>query len=166
MTKVAFAMLPLALVAAAAVPAIGKPSAVQDPLRFWEGRTQSESTVKIVMKAPFRTRSIGRGKIKADGSLDLVQRVEESGKPPHERRWHIRQVAPGRYSGTMSEAKGPVTIDEVGGRFRFRFRMAGNVAVEQILTPLPGGRSATSKITIRKLGVTVGRSEGTVRKLS
>lgn len=165
MTRLTLAILPLAL-AAVAVPASTASVKVEDPLRFWEGRTESVSTVKIVMKKPFRSHAVGRGRIKADGSLDLVQRVQEEGQPAKDRRWQIRQIGPGRYSGTMSEAKGPVTIEEVGGRFRFRFKMAGGIAVEQILTPLPGGRSATSKVTIKKLGMTVGRSEGTVRKLS
>lgn len=164
MSRVQWAILPLALLAAAA-PASSKVERIEDPLRFWEGRTESVSTVKVVMKKPFRTRAVGRGRIQADGSLELVQHVEEEGRPAHDRRWRIRKVGPGRYAGTMSEAKGPVTVEEVGNRFRFRFKMPGNLAVEQVLTPLPGGRSATSKVTIKKLGVTVGRSEGTVRKL-
>ncbi len=136
-----------------------------DPLRFFEGRTESVSMVKVVAKKPFKSRSIGRGEIKPDGTLHLVQRVEEAEKSPFDRRWRIRQVAPGRFSGTMSEAKGPVTVEAVGGRYRFRFKMKGNVSVEQWLTPMPDGKSARSKVTIRKLGMTVGHSEGTVRKL-
>jgi hypothetical protein len=58
-----------------------------------------------------------------------------------------------------------VTAEEIGGRYRFRFKMKGNVAIEQWLAPLPGGKSALSKLTIRKFGMTVGRSEGTIRKL-
>lgn len=166
MTRMTLAILPIALAAAtAAAPGHAAASSIDDPLRFWEGRTESLSTVKVVMKKPFRTRAIGRGRIRPDGSLELVQRVEEGDNPPKERRWHIRQVGPGRYTGTMSEAKGPVTIEEVGGRFRFRFRMKGNLAAEQWLIPRPGGKAAISKLIIRKLGMAVARSEGTVRKL-
>jgi len=134
-------------------------------MRFFEGRTESVATIKIVMRKPFKSRSIGRGEIKADGSLHLVQRVEDEGKPAHERRWHIREVEPGKFAGTMSEAKGPVTVEEVGGRYRFRFKMKGNVSVEQWISPMPGGKTATTKVTIRKMGVTVGQSEGTIRRL-
>src|SRR5688572_12503221 len=158
----------LALCAASAatlLPAGANAERLHDPLRFWEGRTESVSTVKVVMKKPYRSRSIGRGEIRRDGSLVLVQRVQEQGRPAHERRWHIRTVAPGRYVGTMNEAKGPVTIEQVGDKYRFRFRMKGNLMVEQWLSPLPGGRSAENKVTIRKMGVRVGHSEGTVRKL-
>ena len=165
--KLAFlAALPLAPMAFLAVsPNVVAAQQKIDALRFFEGRTESVSTIKLMMRRPYKSRSIGRGEIKADGTLHLVQRVEDEGKPPHDRRWHIREVEPGKFVGTMSEAKGPVTVEEVGGRYRFRFKMKGNVAVEQWVTPLPGGRSASSKVTIRKLGITVGQSEGTIRKL-
>lgn len=58
-----------------------------------------------------------------------------------------------------------MTVDRLGGRYRFRFKMKGNLAIEQWLTPLPGGTSARSKLSIRKFGMTVGRSEGVIRKI-
>jgi hypothetical protein len=137
----------------------------ENPLTFFEGRTESISNVRIVTKKPFRSRAIGKGVIKADGSLDLVQRVEDEGELVKERRWRMHQVGPGRFAGTMSEAKGPVTAEQVGGRYRFRFRMDGNGTVEQWLTPMPDGRSARSTVSIRKYGIKVGASDGTIRKL-
>lgn len=136
-----------------------------DPIKFFEGRTESVSIIKVITKKPFSSRSIGRGQIAADGTLTLVQRVEEEGRPPFDRRWRIHRVAPGRYVGTMSEAKGPVTIDEVRGRYRFRYKMKGSLSIEQWLTPLPDGRSAKTSVTIRKLGLTVGSSEGIIKRL-
>lgn len=157
--------MPIAVAAAAMSIGAANAAPLGDPLRFFEGRTESVSTVKVIAKKPFLSRSIGRGEIRSDGTLHLVQRVEEDGRPPFDRRWRIGQVAPGRFSGTMSEAKGPVTIEEIEGRYRFRFKMKGSVSVEQWLTPTPDGKSARSQITIRKLGITVGHSDGTVRKL-
>lgn len=150
------------LLAATACPASAE---LADPLRFFEGRTESVGTVKLVTKKPFQSRAIGKGQIRADGSLYLVQRVEDQGEQPRERRWRMRAVGPGRYSGTMSEAKGPVTVEEIGDRYRFRFRMEGSVSVEQWLTPLPDGRSARSVVTIRKYGIKVGSSNALIRKL-
>jgi len=138
---------------------------VEDPLAFFAGRTESIGTVKLAMKKPFRSRAIGKGEIRPDGSLDLVQRVEDQGQLPRERHWRIRQVGPGRFTGTMSEAKGPITVEEIGGRFRFRFRMEGNVAVEQWLIPAADGRSVRSKVSIRKYGIPVGNSDAVIRKL-
>jgi hypothetical protein len=143
------------------------PSAAKtsDPIAFFAGRTESVGTVKIAMKKPFRSRAIGKGEIKADGSLELVQRVEDEGEQPRDRRWRMRRTSPGHYAGTMSDARGPVTVEEVSGRYRFRFRMDGNIAVEQWLTPMPDGRSARSVVVIRKYGVRVGGSDAIIRKL-
>lgn len=152
----------LALAIGLAVPASAQEV---DPMRFFEGRTESVGTVKIAMQKPFRSRAVGKGEILADGSLKLVQRIEDEGALAHERRWTMRKVSPGRYTGRMSEARGPVTVEEVGGNYRFRFRMQGNVAVEQWLIPAADGRSARSKVTIRKYGVRVGGSDGVIRKL-
>ena len=160
--RLLIASLPIALIGASASAEGSDP--VSDPMSFFEGRTESISTIKVMMRKPYRSRTTGRGEI-SDGVLHLVQRVHEDGKPPYDRNWRMRQVAPGRFSGTMSEARGAVTAEEVGGRYRFRFKLKGNVAIEQWLTPLPGGKSARTRLIIRKFGMTVGRSEGTIRKL-
>lgn len=137
-----------------------------DPLHFFEGRTEGSGIVRIIMKKPYRTRSVGLGRIERDGSLSLVQRVEDEGRPPRERKWKIRKVGPSRYSGTMTEAVGPVSIEEVAGRYRFRFKMKGHLSVEQWMAPQPGGMAALNNMTVRKLGMTVGTSEGMIRKFA
>ena len=155
-----------ALLMSLAVPVA--PAAAQgnvEPLRFFEGRTELLSQVKVMMKKPYRSQTVGRGQILPDGSLSLVQQVHDHGKPASQRRWLIREVSPGRYTGTMSDAVGPVQIQQVGGRFLFKFKMKGKLAVEQWITPLPGGKSARSNLTVRKLGMRVATAEGTIRKL-
>ena len=137
-----------------------------DPLRFFVGRTESVGRVKIMFQKDFATRSVGLGRIEPDGSLLLVQQVFDEGKAPQERRWHIRQVAPGRYTGTMTEASGPVVIDKVGDRYRFRFAMHGRLAVEQLMAPMPGGRVASSTAKIRKLGLVVATTSGIIRRVA
>lgn len=158
-------LLVLALMIAAALSTAPAKAIGADPLRFFEGRTEMVSLVKVVMKKPFRTQTIGQGYISPDGTLSLVQQVKEEGRQPRQRRWRIRQIGPGRYSGTMSEAVGPVQVQELDGKFRFTFSMKGHLAIEQWVTPLPGGKSAQSKIIVRKLGMRVASSEGTIRKL-
>ena len=161
--KVRLAAAAIALCLAAGIGQASAPP--EDPIHFFEGRTESLGTVKIAMKKPFKSRAIGKGEIKPDGTLDLVQRVEDDGRPPRNRHWKMKRIAPGRYSGTMSEAKGPVNVEEIDGRYRFRFRMEGSVSVEQWLTPARDGRSAKSNSTFRKFGILVGRSDAVIRKL-
>ena len=65
----------------------------------------------------------------------------------------------------MSEAVGPVYVDEINDDYRFKFKMKGNLAVEQWVTPLADGKSARTKMTVRKMGMRVATSEGTIRKI-
>lgn len=143
-----------------------RPATLTDPLRFFAGRTETDGTVKVLFKKPFRSHSLGEGRIDPDGTLVLVQQVKDDGQPVKERRWRIRQVAPGRFSGTMSEAIGPVTVEQVDGRYHFLFKMKGNMSAEQWVTPLASGTAAVNRLTVRKLGLTVATSEGTIRKLT
>ncbi len=152
-----------ALVLLTPLSAHGQP--VPDAMKFFEGDTRSEGTLKVMFGKPRRSRSVGAGTIKPDGSLYLVQQIDDEGAPPHERRWHIRAVAPGHYSGIMSEASGQVTIDDVSGRYRLQFKMPGGLGVEQWLTPLPGGKSARSHLVVRKLGAVVAVGEGLITRL-
>ena len=158
-------LVPAVLLSLALPFAPAKAERMPEALRFFEGRTEMLSQVKVMMKRPYRSQTLGRGQILSDGSLSLVQQVHEEGKAASQRRWLIRQVSPGRFTGTMSEAIGPVQIEQVRGKFLFRFRMKGKLAIEQWITPLPGGKSARSKVTVRKLGMRVATSEGTIRKL-
>jgi hypothetical protein len=136
-----------------------------DPLRFFEGRTVTEGTVKVMFHRPYETHSIGEGRIERDGSLTLVQRVQDEGKPAHERRWHVREVSPDLFSASMTEAVGPVTIDRVGDRYRFRFKLKGNLSAEQMLIPLPGGKAARNTLKVKRMGITVATTDGTIRKV-
>ena len=164
--RLSLAVLPLVMVGASAAASAEaeRASRLNDPMSFFDGRTEGISTIKVIMKKPYRSKTIGSGDING-GVLTLVQKVVEEGKSPYDRRWKMRQASPGRFTGSMTEAVGPVVAEEVGGKFRFRFKMKGNLVIEQWLTPLPGGKEAISKVSIRKYGMKVGSSDGTIRKL-
>jgi len=151
-------LLSAPLVAASVQPRV-------DPLLFFQGRTETVGTVNVMFHRAYHTRSIGEGRIEPDGSLVLVQRVQDDGKPPTQRWWHVRKIAPNQFIATMSEAVGPVTIEKIGEQYRFRFKLKGNLSAEQLLTPLPGGRAALSKVRVTSMGVTVASTDGIVRKI-
>lgn len=136
-----------------------------EALRFFEGRTESVSIIKVVMKKPYESRTTGNGRILPDGSLALVQEVREEDKPVAKRHWKIREVSEGKFAGTMSDAVGPVTVDEIDGTYRFQFRMKGHLAVDQWVRPLPGGKTAQTQMTVRKLGMQVASSQGIIRRI-
>jgi hypothetical protein len=152
------------VICAAILPAAAD-AGIRQPLRFFEGRTEMQAVVKVIMKRPYRSKTLGQGRILRDGSLALLQQVYDEGQAPEQRRWKVRQVAPGRYAGTMTDAIGPVAVDEVNGRYRFKFTMKGDLDVEQWLTPAPDGNSAQSALTVRKFGMKVASSTGFVRRI-
>jgi hypothetical protein len=136
------------------------------PLRFFEGRTESSGTMMTILKKPWRIHSVGHGTIAPDGSLTLVQQVHEDGAKPHQRVWKVHQIGPAKYTGLMSEAAGPVTIDQIGNGYRFKFKVQGGLSAEQWIIPNPDGNSGSSKLVVRKFGMTVAKSEGTIRRVA
>ena len=153
---------------AAALLSVSIPAVAQvppDPLRFFEGRTEDLGVMKVIFKQPYRTHTVSTGRIEPDGSLTLVQTVQDQGKAPHQRVWHVRRASPGHYVGAMSDAAGPVVIDKIGDRYRFQLQTRDHLSVEQWLTPLPGGMAATSSMSVRKLGMTVATDDGFIRRL-
>lgn len=161
--RIALALPALVFAAPLASASMQQPEV--DPLRFFQGRTETTGTVKVIFHKAYNTHSIGEGQIERDSSLLLVQRVQDDGKPVTIRVWRVRQTAPDRYTASMTEAIGPVTIDKVGEHYRFRFALKGDLTAEQTLTPLPGGRSALSVLKVKKMGITVATTDGVVRKL-
>ena len=156
----AFAILGVTL-----LPSAADADADRAPLQFFNGKTEMVSTVKVIMKKTFRSRAVGTGRILPDGTLSLAQQVFDEGEPTKQRHWKIRKVASSHYAGTMNEAVGPVVVDELDGKDRFKFRMKGNLSVEQWMTPLPGGNSAKSNTTVRKFGMKVASSTGIIRRV-
>ena len=60
-----------------------------------------------------------------------------------------------RYRGTLSDAKGPVEAEVNGQSARIRYLMKGGIKVQQVLTPLPGGKAVSNRATFRKFGMKV-----------
>lgn len=135
-----------------------------DPIAFFKGRTHGDGTLKIVLQSPKRVRVDSIGRVERDGSLTLSQRIEEQGKAPRTRTWRLRQTAPGKFAGSLSDAKGPVTVDVIGGRTRIRYTDKDNLKFEQWLTPR-GPRQVENRLTVKRLGITVAHLDETIRKL-
>ena len=142
------------------------PAATPFPvLRFFEGRTEGRGTLSMAFKSPQPITVESRGRIDSDGTLAVHQSIIEGSKPARTREWRIREVAPGRYSGTLTDADGPVIGEVEGNGLHLSFRMKGGLNAEQWLTLAPGGGSAHNVMIVRKLGVTVAALDETIRKL-
>jgi len=158
----AAAIVLLAAGVAAAAPA---PAAKLDMLGFFSGKTHAENVLRIAMKRPARliVDSVG-GKNKA-GEFVLIDTVREEGKPVRERKWVMRPAGPNRFTGTLSDAVGPVDVTVAGARATIRYTMKGGLKVDQTLDLHPDGRTLLNQVTVRKFGLKFATVEGKVRKL-
>jgi hypothetical protein len=157
------AMMILSLLLAAAAPQSGAPAQRFDPLLFFNGLSRGEGRLKVAMRARqlVNVRSSGE---RRGNTLVVEQRIEEEGKPARERTWEIREVSPGRYTGTLSDAAGPVTGETRGNRLHLSFKVKGGLKADQWLTLAPDGQSAHNILKVRKLGVVVATLDETIRR--
>jgi hypothetical protein len=159
----------LALAAAAAGAAVvqlpADSAATLDPIAFFTGRSQGEGTVDTLLgrRVKLLVTSVGE---KQGDTLILDQTIREGAKPPRVRRWIMRPVAPGRYTGTLTDAEGPVNVTVAGPRAAIRYRMRGGLDVDQQLTLQRDGRTLLNRLHVKKFGVRLAAVEETIRKLN
>lgn len=130
-------------------------SASPGPEHFFVGRTASTGTVSVFMSGSHNVRDRGRGRIEQGNVLILEQTVEEEDKPVRHRTWRLVRGAGNRITGTISDARGPVTGAVSGNVIHLRYQSREGPGVEQWITLQPGGRTAHNRMVFRRLGVTV-----------
>jgi hypothetical protein len=126
-----------------------------DPVAFFTGASYGDGRLKEALKRERRVTTDSVGHAEKDGLLILDQRMQIEGEPLRIRRWRLRQVSPTRYTGTLSDATGPVEARVVGRSIRIRYPMKGGLKVDSRLVPLPGGRIFETKTIITKWGLKV-----------
>jgi hypothetical protein len=162
---VAAAAATLATGCATSVVLPADPRATLDPVAFFNGRTHGDATLRKVFSAPVPVTVDSVGRLNNHGNLQLEQVISEGGKSSRRRWWVMERAGPGRLTGTLTDAEGPVAITLAGPRATIRYRMKGGLDVEQQLALQPGGRTILNQLTVSKLGVRVARLDETIRKL-
>jgi hypothetical protein len=150
-------MISLIVLAAAAQAAF-------NPVEFFRGRTQSDGRLKIMLQAPKTIKVDSLGRAEADGTLVLEQVIRQPGKAPRTRYWRLRQTAPNRFEGTLSDAAGPVRIDQQGDRLHIRYKAKDNLDFESWLTAA-GTRQVNNRTRVKRFGITVAHVDEVIRKL-
>lgn len=126
-----------------------------DPVAFFTGSTHGRGVLNELLGKEKRTSAQSVGRVDKDGWLVLDQKVDVQGDPLRQRHWRLKQVAPGRFSGTLSDAKGPVEVAVAGQSMRIRYTMKNGIKVDQNLSALPGGKAVDNHTTFRKFGMKV-----------
>lgn len=135
-----------------------------DPITFFTGATESTGTLKQAFSSTKATHVTGYGAMRGNGVFVLDQAMTVTGETAKNRRWQLHQISPGHFGGTISDAKGPVTIDVTGNRLLIKYTMQNGLKVESVITIAAGGRTGHNVSTVRKWGMTAATLSETITK--
>lgn len=133
-----------------------------DPVSFFSGTTVGEGKLKKALSAAEASHVVSHGRVEADGTLVLEQTVAIGKEPMRRREWRLRRSAPGRYTGTITDAAGPVKAQVDGPVLSIAYRTKDKLSVEQEITLAPGGQSARNVMKIRRFGITFATLDETI----
>ena len=134
----------------------------QGPEQFFVGRTESRGMVSIALSGRHTVRDRSTGRIEHGNTLVLEQRLEEEGKPARSRTWRLTRTANNRITGTISDARGPVTGEVSGNVIHLRYQSAEGPGVEQWITLDPGRRIARNRMVFRRIGIILATVESVI----
>lgn len=160
--------VPLFLVLSACATRVQLPAAegtVLDPIAFFSGRSQGEGMLHQVFSDPKRLRVDSTGRQDGSDGLVLTQVIRLEGKRPRTRTWTMRPAGPNLYSGTLTEAVGPVAVVIEGPRAQIAYATKDGLEVRQQLALQADGRTLLNHLIVTKWGVRVARAEETIRRL-
>jgi hypothetical protein len=152
----AFAALALAVPADAA--------AKLDMVGFFTGRTEADNILRVVFKPATSLNVQCIGKVEGRQFV-MIETVHEGTKPARQRKWVIQEVGPGHYSGSMTEAEGPVDVKVSGDTAQIHYVMKGGLDVAQTLVLQADGRTMLNHIAVHKFGLRFAKVDGKVHKL-
>ena len=161
-------VLALALFLSACATKVQLPAVTRqvfDPVAFFMGRTSGDGTYDQVLASPRTLHVESFGRADGGGGVVLTQVIRQEGKAQRTRTWVMRPVGPNRYSGTLTEALGPVEIVTEGPRATIRYAMKDGLSVHQQLALQADGRTLLNHLEVRKWGIRVARVDETIRKL-
>ncbi len=141
------------------------PAPLFDPVAFFAGHTEGRGQLAVILAGHTPTLVEGRGVVASDGSIELHQIVRRGTKPTTQRVWHLYRVSSSRYSGTLSDASGPVTGDVSGNLLHLSFAMRGGLHADQYLYLRSGGQVAQNRMVVSKLGIPVASLDETITRL-
>lgn len=155
----------LILLAAVAGPASGSSDGKLDMMGFFTGKTHGDNVIRIAFHHPHKLIVDSIGGRNKEGEFILIDNVQEEGKPASKRTWVMHPVSADHFTGSLSDAKGPVDIIVSGNNATIRYVMKeGGLKIEQHLEMQHDGTLA-NHVMARKFGMKFAQADGTIRKL-
>ena len=147
-------------------PTVGAPEMRPDV--FFDGPSEGLGTLRMRVGWTQMVRVESRGAYDADSTFRLVQSIRRGEGAPTTRSWTMRRVsppgAPPRYTGTLTDASGPVDVRVDGGTLRIAYRMGRFLRMEQRLVLQADGLTAVNLSTVSFLGLPVARLFEIIRR--
>jgi hypothetical protein len=135
-----------------------------DPVQFFSGHTRGEAALSVIMGSKHRISIDSRGVPDGRAGLLLDQTISEEGKPQRTRRWVLRPAGPNRWSGTLTDAKGPVLVRRTPSDVVISYRMRNGASVEQHLQMPPGG-VVENHLAVSRFGIKLATLDEQIRKV-
>ena len=137
-----------------------------DPATFFSGRTHGAGTVEVRWGAVRVFRVEGTGRRAPDGTFRLDQTITFADNTVEARTWRMRRVSAGRFTATLSDAKGEVTAESSGNLFHLRYLLRQPAMyMEQWLYLKPDGQSAENLAQVTVMGVPWARLTETITRV-
>lgn len=153
----------LAAALLSASPSIA-PHALFNPIDFFHGHTHGDGTLKVIFESPQHMTTDNDGREDKDGWLVLEQVIHQPGKDARTRTWRLRQTAPDRFEGTLTDAASPVRVDVTRTGIRIRYTAQNSLNFDQTLTPV-SPTEVRDRIRVSRFGIAVAHFDETIRKL-
>lgn len=155
----------LLIAAAATAPATADPDPKLDMVAFFTGRSHADNVIKIALHGPHKLIVDSIGGRNKEGEFVLIDNVQEEGKPARKRTWVMHPSGPNHFTGSLSDAKGPVDVTVSGRTATIQYTMRdGGLKVQQMLS-LNGDGTLANHVVARKFGLKFAQVDGTIRKL-
>ena len=133
------------------------------PDTFFLGETRGRGVLHVLARGADSVRVVSQGTALPDESTRLVQRIA-IGDEVRERVWTMVPDGPTSWTGSLSDATGPVSIQADGPLLRIRYRTGPLTTIHQRLLLLPDGRTVENRLSARVLGVPVARITETITR--
>ena len=161
----AVACLLVAGIAVSTSSAAAAPDPALDMIAFFTGKTHADNVIKIAFHAPHKLIVDSVGVRNKEGEFVLIDNVLEEGKPARRRVWVMHPDGANHFTGSLSDAIGPVDVSISGDSATISYVMKeGHMKVQQQLKMRHDGSLSNSAIA-RKFGIKFATVDGTVRKV-
>ena len=155
----------LFFLASLAGPASASSDGKLDMIGFFTGKTHGDNIIRIAFHHPHKLLVDSVGGRNKEGEFVLIDNVQEEGKPARKRTWVMHPVSADHFTGSLSDAKGPVDIVVSGNSATIHYVMKdGGLKIEEQLQVQNDGTLA-NHVMARKFGMKFAQADGTIRKL-